>query len=206
MEPPKRVTLNYSLKNIPIPSKTFYLKKLIEKIESVLGRMRWRAYHYLRSNKENHGEQTDADSYGLRSGKSPPYVEEMAGFEEDVAKLIEDVSFRKTHDKFQDDLRKDITHLQRSNAVFVPADKTRNLYEVQKDQYEKLLRDNITKHYRLANECAYNEINAEAQVIANQLRIADRIHIMAKKDAYVQLKDHKVNFQNSLPCRAHQPG
>ena len=88
MEPPKRVTLNYSLKNIPIPSKTFYLKKLIEKIESVLGRMRWRAYHYLRSNKENHGEQTDADSYGLRNGKSSPYVEEMAGFDEDVAKLI----------------------------------------------------------------------------------------------------------------------
>ena len=46
------MTLNYSLKNIPIPSNRLYLKKLTEMTESVLKRMRWRAFFFLRSDDE----------------------------------------------------------------------------------------------------------------------------------------------------------
>ena len=44
MEP---VNLGYSDKNIPIAKPREYLKCLIEKTESFLRRVRWKAYHFL---------------------------------------------------------------------------------------------------------------------------------------------------------------
>ena len=43
------------------------------------------------------------------------------------------------------------------------------------------------------------------QIIANKLCIADRLDTIAKKEAYVTLKDYKENFQNSLPCCLSNP-
>ena len=70
-----------------------------------------------------------------------------------------------------------------------------------KAQYEKLLQENITRDYRSAKEDAYDEINAEALVVASKLGVADRVHVMAKREAFITLKDYKQNFENSLPCR-----
>ena len=42
----KRVNFHYSLKNTTIPSNQSYLKCMVEKIESLIRRMRWKA-HYL---------------------------------------------------------------------------------------------------------------------------------------------------------------
>ena len=49
--------------------------------------------------------------------------------------------------------------------MFVQADKTRNLYEVSLEQYNKLLADNITKHYKHADNSDYDNImiNEEAR-------------------------------------------
>ena len=178
---------------------------LIEKVTSVIRRMRWRAYYYLQREKDN--EPHADEHYGLNSRKSPPYVQELEPFESDLTKLIENVIFRRRRDNFQQKLQKDIAHIKRSQSVFVPADKTRNLYELKKEQYNKLLTDNITKHYRTADGGAYNDINAEALEIANKLEhnLAERMETMAKKEAYITLKDHKDNFADRLPCRLINP-
>ena len=73
-----------------------------------------------------------------------------------MAKLIESAEFRRPHDDFQNTLRNDIAHIRDSQAVFVPADKTRNLYRMRKTQYEKLLQENITRHYsELISKCRH---------------------------------------------------
>ena len=207
MEPPRRLTLGYSLKNIPIPSQAAYLKELIGKVESVLKRMRWRAFYYLKSGTDTDDEQSTANYYGLDSRKSPPHVEELSAFEDSLAKLVKSVSFRKTRDRFQDTLKKDIAFIKSSKSVFVLADKTRNLYELGRDQYEKLLTENVTKHYRTAGEGAYDDINEEARDIADRIGrdLGKRMDIMAKNNAYITLKDHKDNFAHSLPCRLINP-
>ena len=46
-----KTSYDYPLKNIPIPSKTSYNLKLIEKIESVIKRRRWKAYFFLNERK-----------------------------------------------------------------------------------------------------------------------------------------------------------
>ena len=67
------------------------------------------------------------------------------------------------------------------------------------------MRENITRHYKSSDEDAYDEINAEAQIIASELDSADRMDVMAKREAFITLKDHKDNFEDSLPCRLINP-
>lgn len=204
MELPKRVTLGYSLKNIPIPSTSSYKKRLIEMVESVIKRMRWRAFFYLRSGSDETSEGQD-EHYGFNSRRCPPQVEELKAFETDMGKLVKNIKFRKANDSFQNTLRREVTRIKNSEELFVPAAKTRNLYVLGREQHEKLLRENITKHYKAADQDAYDNINLEAQAISRNLGLADRMDTMAKAGAFISLKDHKDNFENSLPCRLINP-
>ena len=208
MERPKRVTKNYSLKNIPLPTATMYKKRLIEMTESVLKRMRWRAHFFLtRGEKPNKEDNKPEDYNGLNSRKCPPQVREMEAFETDVAKLIEGIEFRKVRNRFQDSLTADTKQIKESPGIFIRADKTSNLYEVSTTLHEKLLRENITRHYKPASNSAHDDINAEAQAIADTINpeLTRRMDIMAKSQAFLTLKDHKENFNNSLPCRLINP-
>ena len=42
----ERVNLGYSVKNIPTPSERTYKKQLVESIEAVIKRMRWKAIFF----------------------------------------------------------------------------------------------------------------------------------------------------------------
>ena len=108
-------------------------------------------------------------------------------------------------DEFQDTLRKDIEDMKGSEQLIIPADKTRNLYKMPKDKYQKLLTKNVTRHYQSAPEGAYNEINTEAREIAADRDVADRMDVLAKSGAFLTLKDHKENFTQALPCRLINP-
>ena len=178
MEPPKRMTLNYSLKNIPVPSNRLYLKKLIEMTESVLKRMRWRAFFFLRSD-DMEVEQREEEYYGFNSRRCPPQMDELKSFEDDVEKLIGNIQFRQPRDNFKKTLQKDAATIRGSKDMFVPADKTKNIYRMERAQYERLLRQNITKHYKVAEADAYDIINMEAKAIASRLDIAGRMDSMA---------------------------
>ena len=46
-----------SLKNIPIPSKSKYLKFMVEKFENFVRRLRWKAYNLCKKNRENDGKR-----------------------------------------------------------------------------------------------------------------------------------------------------
>ena len=197
------MNLGYSWKNIPIPSAKAYRKRLIEMAESVIKRMRWKAFFFLRGDRSD--AQDENGKYGLKRQKCPPQIEALKPFEADMLKLIDEVEFTTVNDDFQKRLRADIESIRNSDAVFVPADKTRNLYKMGREQYDKLLRENITKHYKLAPADAYSSITVEAQGIARKLNVDDRMDITARKEAFITLKDHKQNFPNSLPCRLINP-
>ena len=164
--------------------------------------MRWKAFFFLHGGG---GKEDSDEKYGLKSRKCPPVIDEMKPFEEDMLRLIENLEFRRTNDKFQKRLKSDIDNIRNSDAVFVPADKTKNLYEMDTQRYRKLLHENVTKHYKHAPRGTYNSVNSEAQNIANDLNIADRIDSLARKEAFISMKDHKEDFLNKLPCRLINP-
>ena len=45
--------LEYLFKNIPIPTKQHYLKYMINKVESFITRLRWKAYFFEKSDQQN---------------------------------------------------------------------------------------------------------------------------------------------------------
>ena len=64
---------------------------------------------------------------------------------------------------------------------------------MEKLHYEKLLQ--ITSQKRINNliRNVYNSINLEAKHLAK--KTVDRVECMARKPAYMTLKDHKKNYQ-----------
>ena len=94
-------------------------------------------------------------------------------------------------------LSKDTKRINEDPLLFIPADKTNNLY---KDNYNKLLTDNIIKSYKKANIAAINNINKEAKCIAERLHLDDRVEQFNQRESLVTLKDHKDNFQNNSKC------
>ena len=57
----------------------------------------------------------------------------------------------------------------------------------------------------MADDSITDTIHNETKDIADKLNISDRITTMAKKDAFITLKDHKTNFENNPKCRLINP-
>ena len=138
----ERFVTDYSVKNIPIPSKRQYKIQLITKTEKVIKRMRWKCLVFLgKRNSSN-------ESYSFKSVKCPPTIQEVTDFENDLQQMIKNVEFRQISNNFQGKLKNDIEHIKESNKIFVFADKSRNIYEVEQEEYKKLLKENISKSYK----------------------------------------------------------
>ena len=186
----EKLRFDYSMKNIPIPPKINYKTSLLEKVESVIKRMRWKALFFLNPK----ADQQQTNKFNLKSRKCPPPIDELKPFEEDMFQLVENVTFKQVRSAFQDKLRRDVKSINSSKKVLVFADKTRNLYEMDKGQYEKMLRENITKMYRKADDKTEENINHELKRITDTLEVSDRVEKMAQRQAFISLKDHKENF------------
>ena len=130
----EKVNFGYSLKNIPTPSEKSYKLHLIEKIEELIKRMRWKAIFYLNKDQLNSNNSSN-ERYGLRSSKCPSQVKELIPFENDLIALVKDIRFRKTNSMFQRKLSEDMKSVRLSNKTLTPADKTCNMYRVSKEEY-----------------------------------------------------------------------
>lgn len=183
------------MENIALPSQNAQRKKIFEKTEDVISRMRWKAHFFLSGN--SYGNASNA--FGLKSRKTPPTMSEIKPFENDLFNLIEKLQFRTINDQFQSSLANDLKRINSSPNVLILANKTRNIYETTAETYNKLLADNVTKSYKIGNESTI-DINSELKTIATDLSISDRIESMTKREAFISLKDNEENFQNHPTC------
>ena len=61
--------------------------------------------------------------------------------------MLRIIEFNRVRSEFQSNLSKDIKRINEDRLLFIFADKANNLYELSKDNYNKLLKDNIKKSY-----------------------------------------------------------
>ena len=80
----EKTTPLFSLKNIPIPSKFEYEKKLVQKAESFLDRMRWK----ISVAKNPELFQNKYETFGFNTTNKPSFDKDLARFEEDFLDLI----------------------------------------------------------------------------------------------------------------------
>ena len=214
-----RINIPYSLKNIPLYSKNSYLNALVPKVTDFIQRLRWRAHIFIQRNKkkrnknsENEYEEEEQqeherrdDKFGFRTTKSAPPVPALSGFENDLYHLISNLQFKNDKNEFQQKLNSDVKMINESPDAFVLADKTNNVYKVNANTYKKLLRDNVTAHYKKDDDNHEAKINKEAKVICQRLKIADRVQRIPQKQAFITLKDHKTDFRENAKCRLINP-
>ena len=119
--------------------------------------------------------------------------------------MVRRIQFKPVKNKFQSQLFRDAKSIRNSSKVFVPADKTTNLYTMQVSQYKKLLNDNITEKYKKTSNQVIKNINKEAKSIAINLELDNLIEQYSNKSAFIIIKDHKSNFLNNIKCRLINP-
>ena len=197
-----KFNFGYSTNNIPIATERQYKLKLVEKIEAVIKRMRWKAFYFEQSDTHNNSKNI---YYGLTSDKTPPPMKLLELFEKDLFKIVEKIKFRKINCEFQDKLNSDIKGIKSSRKTLTPADKTSNFYKITKEKYEQLLHNSITKTYKKANSNVTKTINEQGKKIANKKNILDRIQVNGKEECFITLKDHKPNFENNVTARLINP-
>ena len=109
----EKIHLNYSLKNIPTQTKTSYQLMLMEKIESVIKRMRWKAHFYLKKDTSN----IVYTNYGFKTRNYPPQCKELQNFEKDLLDTIKLIKFWIVKDRFQRKLNEDILNIKSSPDI-----------------------------------------------------------------------------------------
>ena len=192
--------IEYSTKNIPLPGKDEYKLQLIQKTEKLIKRMRWKSLQFL-GKLESQSTQT----YGFPSRKCPPAIEQLSKFELDLMMMIKNIEFRKVVNEFQDKLDNDLQEIRQSSNLFIHADKSRNIYKVKTNEYDKLMKENITKTYRKSDSEKVQKINIETKNVVKNLKIIDRLDKMQETQSYLTIKDHKDNFPNRVQCRLINP-
>jgi len=149
----EKTNLHYSKKNIPIASERDYKMKLIEKIEAVIKRMRWKAIFFENDSEED----AQNENYGLKTTNTPQQVPELVEFEKELIEIIPKLKFKNGMSNFQSKLKRDIKTIKESDKIYVPADKTSNMYMITKEDYNKILHNHIIQEI----EQQYKEHNKQ---------------------------------------------
>ena len=197
----EKINLHYSTKNIPIASERRYKLKLIEKIEAVIKRMRWKAIFF----EIDENDETIPETYGFKTKHTPSQVKEMIEFEKELIDIIRHLKFNNNDDAFQAKLKEDIKTINQSDKVYVRADKTNNIYKLSKTEYDGILTNSITSTYKKSKRKIENVINQKGKEILKDQPVLSRMNINGQNNCFVTLKDHKENFNNNPTTRLINP-
>lgn len=202
------LTIDYSLKNIPISNERAYKIKLLDMTNKFINRIRWKAFWYEKSlddEEDQNDPHTKSEYHKFPARNYAPSNDLLTEFESDMFDLIRNVKFRRWSNDFQRCIKKDIGKIIKSDKIIVFSDKTNNLYKVRPDDYNKLLIENITKDYMKCEKDTIDQINQEAELIIKKERINGKIPKLRKNNAFLTIKDHKDQFPKSIKCRLINP-
>ncbi len=192
--------LNVSLKNILIPPRKTYFKKLLNKTNDFVKRLRWRAFHY-----ENRPSNPNAEKFGFKTYRCPSSNPLLDPFENELYEMIRNIKFRKINNNFQNNLKTTMNNLKHNGKLNVHSDKTGNLYQLEPETYTRLLEREIQKDYRKTRDVTLHDINREGYNITSELELHDRTEPLLPKCPYFTLKHHKPDFDNRPSIRLINP-
>ena len=122
------------------------------------------------------------ETYGFKSKHHPGQSKELETFEKDLYNIVSSRKYKKSTNDFQEQMKENISSINSSPDVLIFADKTNNIYKAPPEQYEKLLKGNLTKTYKKSTERFKNSINLEAKNIAKKLYLAKRVKCLAETE------------------------
>ena len=87
---------------------------MVEKGKSFVRRLRWKAYHFCKENRENNSDQ--CKNFGFKTVVTPPQNEDLNAFEHDMY-MIRDVEFTNIRNEFLVHLNRDIESIRSSKKM-----------------------------------------------------------------------------------------
>ena len=196
----EKVKFNYSTKNIPINNKAEYTVLMYQKVYQLIEKMRWKAFFF---NQDQKRKTPTKRIFPTR--RSAPQDKRLVEFENALYKIINNIKFKKHNSKFQTKMKNDLNKIELSNKLFVFADKSNNLYKVDKYTYEKILNEKICTEYKISNKNTINKINDETYNLIKTHNVEGKIPKLQQKQAFITIKDHKDNFPNKIQYRLINP-
>ena len=194
------INLTYAEKCIGLHSEHVIKRTLIFRTEQVLSRMRWKLWHIRNPNNNESKER-----FGFRTTDSPPVMDELIRFEEDVLNLMKNIKFKPARNQLNEKIKRDLHEIRGKQKILVKGDKSRRIFQVDKEDYVKAMKDEITKKYKKANPQKICEVNREAARLTSKLELDDRIDALPEGEAFFTFKDHKNNFPERTELRLLNP-
>ena len=196
----EKVNLGYSVKNKPLANKQNYKATLVEKIEAVIKRMRWKALFFMSRN-----ESLQMENYGLPTAKCPGQVKEMVQFENELLLLAKNIEFKSLSSTFQTRMKNDLKSMRDSGKTLTPADKTTNMYRLSPEEYNRLKQNAVTSKYKKASTKIKQNVEKSSVKLVKNAGVLDRMSKNGANPCFITLKDHKENFQNNPQTRLINP-
>ena len=134
----ERFDINYSKKNIPLPSEKQDKLQLVSMVESVIKRMRWKAVQFL-----GKLDQNGTEAYRFKTNKCPTTIEELNEFKFDLISMIKNIQLRPVRNNFLAKLKSDIKKINNRDETFTSFLKVniRNIYAIKLQKVKKDLRE-----------------------------------------------------------------
>ena len=111
--------------NILCAKQDVYKEALIQKTQHLARRMRWKAKFF---EEEDQVAAEEHKTYGLKTQAhlSQYNIYILQAFEEDLIKMVQDVEFRTSRSRFQNELLKIVRDISKCKNLILPSDKTFN--------------------------------------------------------------------------------
>ena len=140
-------------------------------------------------------------NYEFKSNLTPRPNDHLNELENAIFDMITNIEFRSVRNVFQSKLKEDLKKVKSSGKITVFADKIANMCEMSKEEYAKLINDNVTKTYQKTTTPTKKKIDKETEHFVKKRKLEIKMEQYADQSAYVTLKDHKENFKTKLSCR-----
>ena len=155
-------------------------REIQDKLNSFIRQLRWKGFYF------DHPTDRDVNqrNFGFRSEKCPLQTSDLTEFESNLYNMAQSLKFRQVLKLFQKQLAENVKNINAPSTLYVPADKTTNIYKMKVDEYNKLLQNNITINFRKTDSATINTINLETKIIAEKINLEDIIEKFSKKNLY----------------------
>ena len=98
-------------------------------------------------------------------------------FENDLIAIVQNTRFRKTKNRFQKNLQKDIQLTESSDKMVTFADKTTKLYRLTKVEYDPMINKAITSNNKKDSCNIKKQINMDGKRILKSKEVLNRLKI-----------------------------
>ena len=111
------------------------------------------------------------------------------------------LKFGRRPNVFQQHLKQVVIRINSESRPFIKGDKSTFYYNIEAEQYNKLVDKEIHKDYKIASNKVIEKIDKGQKQVVKDLELADRVFETTELQAFATLKDHKENFYSNPKVR-----